>query len=165
MEIVVTQIMQVAAIAMATLGTGAATMSVMNQDIPDMEVPEGPWTSSGTLDGRAFTVYGIDVGSGAVLEDELLFRDGAFQSVDCQNYCDFGWSEYQTKDIDGVIHFTTTTICPDAPHTVVFYGQVKGDTITLEGTWTTRRWYWTNQIVMEASGMATDFDATTTPSG
>lgn len=154
-----TQIIQVAAIALATLGTGAATMSVMNQDIPDMQVPEGPWAYSGVLDGRAFTIYGTDVGSGAVLEDELLFRDGTFQSVDCQNYCDFGWSDYQTKDIDGVIHFTATTICPDAPHTVVFYGQVTGDTITLEGTWTTRRWYWTNQIVMEASGTAIDFDA------
>jgi len=95
----------------------------------------------------------------------LLFRDGTFQSVDCQNYCNFGWSEYQTKDIDGVIHFTATTICPDAPHTVVWYGQVDGGTIALEGTWTTRRWYWTNQIAVEASGDATDFDAATAASG
>lgn len=160
-----TQIIHVTAITLASLGTGAATISVMKEDIPDMQVPEGLWVSSGALDDRAFTVYGTDVGSGAVLEDELLFRDGTFQSVDCQNYCDFGWSDYQTKDIDGVIHFTTTTICPDAPHTVVFYGQVTGDTITLEGTWTTRRWYWTNQIVMEASGEATDFDAVTATSG
>jgi hypothetical protein len=153
------QMLQIAAIALATFGTGAATMSVMNEDIPDLEVPEGAWVSTGALDGRAFTILGVDVESGAVLEDELLFRDGTFQSVDCQNYCDFGWSDYQTKDIDGVIHFTATTICQDAPHTVVFYGRVEGDTITLEGTWTTRRWYWTNQIVLEASGAATDFDA------
>ncbi|MDG3040049.1 hypothetical protein [Roseicyclus marinus] len=160
-----TQILQVAAMACATLGIGAATMSVMHEDIPDLQVPEGAWSSSGALDGRAFTVLGTDVESGAVLEDELLFRNGAFQSVDCQNYCDFGWSEYQTKEIDDVIHFTATTICPDAPHTVVFYGQVVGDTITLEGTWTTRRWYWTNQIVMEASGTATDFEAAVGVSG
>lgn len=160
-----TQIIQMAAIALATLGTGAATMSVMNADIPDLQVPEGAWVSSGALDGRAFTVLGTDVESGAVLEDALLFRDGAFQSVDCQNYCDFGWSAYQTKDIDGVVHFTATTICPDAPHTVVFYGRVEGDAITLEGTWTTRRWYWTNQIVMQASGAAIDFDAATAASG
>lgn len=159
------QILQVAAIAIATLGTGAATMSVMNEDIPDLQVPEGVWASSGALDGQAFTIHGIDVESGAVLEDELLFRDGTFQSVDCQNYCDFGWSEYQTKDIDGVIHFTATTLCPDAPHTVVWYGQVDGDTITLEATWTTRRWYWTNQIALEATGAATDFDAATAVSG
>lgn len=159
------QILQIAAIGIATLGTGAATMSVMNEDIPDLQIPEGAWTSSGALDGRAFTILGVDVESGAVLEDELLFRDGTFQSTDCQNYCDFGWSDYQTKDIDGVTHFTATTICPDAPHTVVFYGQVDGDTITLEGTWTTRRWYWTNQIVLEASGAATDFDSAIIASG
>lgn len=159
------QIIQVAAIAIATLGTGAATMSVMNEDIPDLQVPDGAWASSGALDGRAFTIHGIDVKSGAVLEDELLFRDGMFQSVDCQNYCDFGWSDYRTKEIDGVIHFTATTICPEAPHTVVFYGRVDGDAIALEGTWTTRRWYWTNQIVMEASGTATEFPTATAVSG
>jgi len=159
------QIIQVAAIAVATLGTGAATMSVMNEDIPDLHVPEGAWVSSGALDGRAFEVYGHDVNSGAVLEDEIIFRDGAFQSVDCQNYCNFGWSDYQTKEIDGVIHFTATTVCPDAPHTVVFYGQVDGDAVTIQGTWTTRRWYWTNQIVMEVAGTATDFNAAIAASG
>ncbi|SIS92695.1 hypothetical protein SAMN05421759_106192 [Roseivivax lentus] len=159
------QTIQVAVIAVATLGTGAATMSVMNEDIPDLQVPEGAWVSSGALDGRAFEVYGQDVNSGAVLEDEIIFRDGTFQSVDCQNYCDFSWSEYQTKEIGGVIHFTATTVCPDAPHTVVFYGQVDGDAVTIQGTWTTRRWFWTNQIVMEVAGTATDFDAALAASG
>lgn len=155
------QIIQIAVIAAATFGTGAATMSVLNEDIPDLQVPEGAWISSSALDGRAFKIFGTDLESGAVLEDELLFRDGTFQSVDCQNYCDFGWSNYQTKDIDGVIDFTATTLCPDAPHTVVWYGQVDGDTITLEATWTTRRWYWTNQITIDASGTNTVFDVAT----
>ena len=116
------QIFQVAAIAIATLGTGAATMSVMNEDIPDLQVPAGAWSAGGDLDGRSFDILGRDIESGAVLEDMIHFRDGTFQSVDCQNYCDFGWSDYQTKIIDGVIHFTVTTVCPDAPHTVVWYG-------------------------------------------
>lgn len=146
------QILQAATIALATLGTGAATMSVMNRDIPDFQVPDGAWSATGALDGRSFEVLGKDTESGAVLEDLLVFRDGRFQSIDCQNYCDFGWSDYQTKEIDGVIHFTVTTICPDAPHTVVFYGRVDGDSITVDGTWTTRRWYWTNQIVLTATG-------------
>lgn len=51
-----------------------------------------------------------------------------------------------------MVHFTATAICPDAPHTVVFYEQVEGDVIALEGTWTTRRWYWTNQIFITATG-------------
>ncbi len=146
------QIVQVAAICLATFGTGAATISVMNDDIPDLEVPPGAWATSGALDDQSFEIVGRDENSGAVLDGLLTFRNGTFQSADCQEYCNFGWSDYLTKEIDGVVHFTTTTVCPEAPHTVVFYGQVAGDVITLEGTWTTRRWYWTNQIVITATG-------------
>jgi hypothetical protein len=164
-ETVMTQLLQVAAIALATAGTGAATLTVMNEDIPDLAVPDGPWVTDGALDDRAFRITGVDLDSGAALEDEVLFRDGTFQSVDCQEYCDFGWSDYKTKEIGGVTYFTATTLCPDAPHTVVWYGAVEGDEITLELTWTTRRWYWTNQIAIEASGTATEFDAAPSPSG
>lgn len=147
-----TSILQVAAIALATLGTGAATMTVMNEDIPDLAVPKGAWTEGHELDGRIFNIRGTNLASGAVLEDDVIFRDGTFQSTDCQEYCDFGWSDYQTKVIDDVIHFTVRAICPDAPHTVVWYGTVSGDTVEVEVTWTTRRWYWTNQIPISASG-------------
>jgi hypothetical protein len=155
------QILQVAAIAIATLGTGAATMTVMNEDIPDLAIPEGDWSAGSALDGRTFTILGTDLGSGAVLEDEIIFRDGTFQSVDCQEYCDFGWSAYETKVIDGVIHFTTRTICPDAPHTVVWYGTVEGDALNVDVTWTTRRWYWTNQIEITATGGPAQTDPAT----
>lgn len=150
-----TQILQIAAIAAATFGTGAATLSVMNRDIPDLAVPEGDWAATGALDGVAFRIYGKDVSSGAELEDEIIFQDGTFQSTDCENYCNFGWSDYQTKQIDGVIHFTATAICPDAPHTVVWYGTVTGDDVVVDATWTTRRWYWTNQIPVQATGTVT----------
>ncbi len=153
------QILQIAAIAAATLGTGAATLSVMNEDIPDLAVPEGDWTASGALDGITFQINGEDLSSGAELEDDIVFRDGMFQSADCEQYCNFGWSDYQTKEIDGVIHFTTTAICPDAPHTVVWYGTVTGDEVVVDVTWTTRRWYWTNQIPMRATGATTQSEA------
>lgn len=148
------QILQVAAIAFATLGTGAATLTVMNEDIPDLAVPEGNWANEGLLDGMSFVVSGTDLASGAELTGEIQFRDGTFQSTDCQEYCNFGWTEYQTQQIDGVIHWTTTALCPDAPHTVVWHGTVDGDVLRLDATWTTRRWYWTNQIPMLATGTA-----------
>ncbi len=151
-----TSILQVAAIALATLGTGAATMTVMNEDIPDLVVPEGDWTAGHELDGKRFSIKGTNLASGAVLEDDIVFREGTFQSTDCQEYCDFGWSDYQTKVIDDVIHFTVRAICPDAPHTVVWYGTVSGDTVEVKVTWTTRRWYWTNQIPVSASGSSVD---------
>ena len=87
-----TQLLQIAVIAVATLGTGAATLSVMNKDIPDLVVPEGDWASTGALDGMTFKIYGRDLASGAELEDDIVFRDGTFHSADCEEYCKFGWS-------------------------------------------------------------------------
>ena len=156
-----THILQIAAIAAATLGTGAATLSVLNEDIPDLAVPDGDWAATHALDGVTFRIKGKDLSSGAELHDEIHFRNGTFQSADCEEYCNFGWSAYQTKTIDGLIHFTATAICPDAPHTVVWYGVVDGDEMALDVTWTTRRWYWTNQISVRGSGTARPSDAVT----
>jgi hypothetical protein len=156
------QMLQIATIALVTLGTGAATMSVLNDDVPDFAVPAGDWSAGHELDGRSFEVFGTDLASGAVLDNTITFRDGTFQSADCQEYCDFGWSDYQTEVIDGAIHFTVRTVCPDAPHVAVWYGTVTGDEVAIEGTWTTRRWYWTNQIAIVATGVAVPVDG---PSG
>ena len=127
-----TQLLQVASIALATLGTGAATMTVMNQDIPDLAVPEGDWSAGNALDGRSFHIVGADLESGEILKDELVIRNGTFQSVNCQKYCDFGWIAYETKVLGDVIHFTARPVCPDAPHTVVWYGTVTGDDVQIE---------------------------------
>ncbi len=148
------QILQVAALAIVTAGTGAATVSVLNQDIPDLAIPAGDWQPGSALDGMAFAVSGFDAKSGAEMTDQVLFRDGTFLSVDCENYCNFGWSDYETKVVDGVTHITTTALCPDAPHTVVWHATLDGDTIDIDVTWTTRRWYWTNQIVIQGTGVA-----------
>jgi len=150
-----THILQAAGIAVVALGTGAATVTVMKEDLPDLAVPEAPWEASGALDGRTFYTVDTVLETGDVLEDELVFRDGRFQSVMCQVYCDFGWSEYRTWEEGGAIHFTATTRCPDAPHTVVWHGTVTGDGISFAGTWTTRRWYWTRQLNVTGAGSTT----------
>ncbi|ABD56642.1 hypothetical protein [Jannaschia sp. CCS1] len=138
--------------AVGALAIGA--VSIISKDIPDLAVPEGPWQAGSALDGRVFYTTDRIVGSDEILRDELHFIGGRFQSAMCQEYCDFGWSDYQTKRVEGTIHFTVTTRCPDAPHTVVWYGIVEGDDIRFDGTWTTRRWYWTHQIVVEGQGSA-----------
>ncbi len=141
-----TPIVQAAAVAAITLGTGATAVTVLNEDIPDLAVPEMAWSEGTELDGKVFYTADRLLETGEALEDELHFVDGTFQSAMCQVYCDFGWSDYQTY-VDGeTIHFTTTTVCPDAPHTIVWYGTVTGDEVTFKGTWTTRRWYWTRQL-------------------
>lgn len=141
-----TPIVQAAAILTLAVGTGAATVSVMNEDIPDMTVPALAWSAEGVLDGKAYATVDTVAETGEVLEDKLLFENGRFQSAMCQKYCDFGWSDYRTATDGEAIHFTATTTCPDAPHTVVWYGTVRGDKIEIAASWTTRRWYWTRQI-------------------
>jgi len=149
-----TPIAQAAAIALLTAGTGAATVSVLNGDVPDMTVPDAAWSAGTELDGRAFFIE-AELDNGQTDVDELRFVDGGFISMGCEEYCAFGLSDYRTwVDDAGVIHFTSTARCPDAPHTVVWHGQVAGDEMTVEMSWTTRRWYWTHQIIGTGTGSA-----------
>lgn len=145
-------ILQAGAVALLAVGTRAATMSAMKTDIPDFAVPDRPWTPGRALDGKVFRTVDTILETGDVLEDELHFVDDRFQSVMCQEYCDFGWSEYRTWLEGEAIHFTATATCPDAPHTVVWYGTIDGDSLSFEGTWTTRRWYWTRQLNVAGEG-------------
>ena len=145
-------IAQIATALVIILGTGAATVTVLNEDVPDLAVPAGPWAPGSDLDGRTFYTVDVVEENGDILRDELVFQNGQFQSVMCQQYCDFGWSGYDTCTEGEVIHFTAKTVCPDAPHTVVFYGTVTGDSMELVATWTTRRWYWTQQLNITGSG-------------
>ena len=148
-------IFKAVALLVVVIATGAATVALVNKDIPDMAIPEGDWQDGSLLDGMVFYTTDTVIESGDVIQDELHFKDGTFQSLMCQVYCDFGWSNYQTKQVGDVIHFAATTICPDAPHTVVFYGTIKGDTVEFAGTWTTRRWYWTHQVNVVGEGTTT----------
>jgi len=150
-----TPMVQAASLAVLTLGTGATAVSVLNEDMPDMAVPNMAWVETGALDGKAFAISAT-LDNGEHQTDELRFRDGGFLSVDCELYCNFGFSDYQTASVGDVIHFTATARCPTAPHTVVWYGRVEGDEIDVEMSWTTRRWYWTHQILGSGGGVAID---------
>ena len=142
---------QAAALVLA-MGAGAVAFDTMSTDIPDLDVPDGPWQAGGALDGRVFHTTDTIRETGEVLQDALHFEDGRFQSAKCQLYCDFGWTRYETWQEGGVIRFTVTTTCPDAPHRVVWLGTVEGDALRFEATWTTRRWYWTRQINATGAG-------------
>lgn len=138
---------------------GGSGVVLLNKDIPDYPVPDAPWEAGTALDGQTFFTTDTILETQDEVLDSFRFRDGKFQSSMCQVYCDFGWSDYQTFVADGVLHFTATTSCPDAPHKVVFYGTVIDGTLSFEGTWTTRRWYWTQQLNAVGSGTETPTEA------
>lgn len=148
-------ILQAIAFLCVIVATGGASVALLKPDVPDMAIPDANWQAGSILDGQVFYTVDHVVETGDIITDEFHFVDGTFQSAMCQVYCDFGWSEYQTWTEGDVIHFTATTRCPDAPHTVVFMGTVTGDEIAFEGTWTTRRWYWTHQINVVGAGSLT----------
>ncbi|RSK33651.1 hypothetical protein EJA01_09195 [Rhodovulum iodosum] len=154
-----TPVVQACAVAAIAFGTGAATLSAMKDDLADLAVPSVTWEPGAALDGRVFYTEDTIEETGEVMHDELRFVNGRFQSSRCQLYCDFGWSDYKTWAEGDVIHFTTTTYCPDAPHTVVWYGKVTGDQMRFDGTWTTRRWYWTRQLNVAGQGSVTPHDS------
>jgi len=145
-------IIRASAIAILALGAGAVTLSVMEDEAPGVVDPAGEWEPGRHLDGRVYHTRDTILETGEVLRDELHFRDGRFQSAKCQDYCDFGWSEYRTRVEGDAIRFTVTTRCPDAPHTVVWHGTVVGDTLRVDGTWTTRRFYWTRHLHFTGEG-------------
>jgi hypothetical protein len=150
-----TSILQAFAVGAVTIGAGAATVTTMKPDLPDLAIPDMAWEAGSALDGRVFYTTDKVRETNDVLNDELHFVDGQFQSAMCQDYCDFGWSGYQTWTDGETLHFTATTRCPNAPHTVVWYGTVTGDNVQFEGTWTTRRWYWTRQLNVSGEGSLT----------
>lgn len=147
-----TSILHASAIAALALGTGAAAVTTLRPDPPIFEVPQAPWSAGDALDGQSFATTDQLVGRDTVLEDVLHFVDGRFQSEMCQQYCDFGWTPYETWTDDGTIHFTATTRCPDAPHTIVWVGSVTDGTMSFSAQWRTERWYWTRHIDVVGQG-------------
>jgi len=137
------------------IATGAATVALIKVDIPDLAIPDVDWERGSVLDGQVFYTTDRVLQTEDVILDEFHFRDGTFQSLMCQIYCDFGWSDYMTWQDGETTHFYAVTRCPDAPHTVVFLGKIVDGTLTFEGTWTTRRWYWTHQINVVGEGTTT----------
>lgn len=148
-------LLQAIGILCAVVALGGAAVVAFSKDIPDLAVTEGDWQPGNVLDGHVYYTTDVVTETGDVIYDEFRFVDGTFQSAMCQIYCDFGWSDYQTKTVDGVLYFQATTRCPDAPHTVVFYGKIIDDTLSFDGTWTTHRWYWTHQINVTGEGTTT----------
>ena len=137
------------------IATGAATVVLVKKDMPDQAIPDYPWQPGGVLDGSVYYTTDEIIQSGEILLDEFHFKDSTFQSAMCQTYCDFGWSDYMTWQDGEITHFYAVTHCPDAPHTVVFVGKVVDGKLSFEGTWTTRRWYWTHQVNAIGEGTTT----------
>jgi len=97
---------------------------------------------SNLLDGKSYVGKNGEVGQKlAEYEDEeIVFQDGMFTSISCEPY-NFGSSPYNTKIIDGKIHFEAVTESPTHGK-ISWKGVIVGEEADVAFTWTKERWYW-----------------------
>jgi len=96
-------------------------------------------TANEVLDGKTFVVDQGEKGEKAESKDTLIFKDGRFHSLGCDQY-GFGDGAYTTKVEGDTIHFIADTMS-DKKGRMHWEGTVKGDMIDVSYVWTDRA-YW-----------------------
>ncbi|MFQ5993258.1 MAG: hypothetical protein ACE5NA_12540 [Nitrospiraceae bacterium] len=97
--------------------------------------------ASRVLDGKKFFGPGGAKGKKPHHNDELVFKDGTFRSVQCNKH-GFGAAPYTTTIQGDVVHFQAETTSPTQGK-IVWQGTMNGDTLEATFLWTKERWYWT----------------------
>jgi hypothetical protein len=85
------------------------------------------------LDGKSFLVELSETKKHEVTKDELIFKDGTFFSVECEQY-GFGPASYESKSKGDAILFEST-LNSDKEGKTEWEGSVKGDKITGTMIW------------------------------
>ena len=85
------------------------------------------------LDGKVFEVILFEEGKDSQTKDDLIFKDGTFFSVDCEQY-GFGLSPYVSSLRGDTILFKSTAIS-DKEGKTEWIGGIKGDEITGTMKW------------------------------
>jgi hypothetical protein len=86
-----------------------------------------------SLDGKSFLVELSETKKHEVTKDELIFKDGTFFSVECEQY-GFGPASYESKSKGDAILFKSTLVS-DREGKSEWEGSVKGDKITGTSIW------------------------------
>jgi hypothetical protein len=86
-----------------------------------------------SLDGKSFLVELSETKKNEVTKDELIFKDGTFFSVECEQY-GFGPASYESKSKGDAILFESTLVS-DTEGKSEWEGSVKGDKITGTSIW------------------------------
>jgi hypothetical protein len=86
-----------------------------------------------SLDGKSFLVELSETKKNEVTKDELIFKDGTFFSVECEQY-GFGPASYESKSKGDAILFESTLVS-GTEGKAEWEGSVKGDKITGTFIW------------------------------
>jgi hypothetical protein len=86
------------------------------------------------LDGKSYSINYTEYGkSGNPTKDVLIFKDGKFESEDCEQY-GFGPAIYESASKDGATLFEATTTS-EKEGKIEWEGKVEGDSITGNFMW------------------------------
>lgn len=91
--------------------------------------------SAGSLDGKTFTIMIDDPTVEEPYEDTLIFEDGKFRSVACDEY-GFDWAPYTTQAMAGGIVRFEVTAESEEEGTNHWVGKAVEDRIEGQFTWT-----------------------------
>ena len=87
-----------------------------------------------SLDGKTFSVKINELGKdGETSDDELIFQDGTFFSVDCEQY-GFGSAPYEYRTTDGITLFITNSTS-EKEGEIQWEGKAEGDKISGTMIW------------------------------
>jgi hypothetical protein len=86
-----------------------------------------------SLDGKSFLVELSETKNNEVTRDEMVFKDGTFFSVECEQY-GFGPTSYESKSKGDATLFESTLVS-DTEGKFEWEGSIKGDKISGTSIW------------------------------
>jgi hypothetical protein len=110
----------------------------------DREADIGSATAAaGILDGMTFRSELGPKGKPADVNDQLVFANGMFQSIECAKRCGYPPSPYYVRQVGEAIKFVSESHCEHKDATMVWEGTIENGVILGRIRWTAERWYWT----------------------
>lgn len=111
--------------------------------------------SDGPLDGFRFDAQIQLADAAPAYTDTLIFDRGLFLTGENTDRCNHPPSVYHAaKSADGLA-FVVRAECPTKNTSMVWRGIIQGDTVTGTITWTSSRWYWDTEQVLDFTGTLT----------
>ena len=98
-------------------------------------------SQSNSLDGSEFVGETGEQGKGDHHPDTIVFTDGKFRSLDCENW-GFGPAPYSVERDGEAYRFSSTLVSSDLG-TLEWKGTITGDKANGTFRWTHKRWYGT----------------------
>ena len=100
---------------------------------------DDPSRVAGPLDGLRFTGQAGEKGKGNHHKDAIMFTNGVFRALNCENW-GFSAGRYTVEKKGDAYHFKSTLMSPDRGK-LEWTGEIVGDRAIATFRWTHERWY------------------------